>query len=170
MNIRTLPATLVVLTCFLTLVSRATGQQNQTHKNQQTPLSRPRPSDFSTLDPLKNALLELKGAVSVGVSYQDYLRKLQSAAGEQLKSEDRIRDVQRRVAYRLSCYKLTLLYYRNALSSWDHLMFMRDPKYSDNPGIDDRIAEAEEQLQKDWQDASDQLDQCNLEKPTTPIP
>ena len=44
-------------------------------------------------------------------------------------------------------------------------MFVRDPKYADLPDIEDQIFEAEARLQENWQDASDQLDQCRPEEP-----
>jgi hypothetical protein len=46
--------------------------------------------DFPALTLFKEALLDLKGAVSVGITRQDYTRKLQALAGEELKAVDRL--------------------------------------------------------------------------------
>jgi hypothetical protein len=79
-------------------------QQNQESKQPQkataakkaTPAKkaekRTEPADFSVLTAFKDALLDLKGAVEVGVNRQDYQRKLQTATAESLKAKDRLPD------------------------------------------------------------------------------
>lgn len=119
-NVRLPYAIFLSLMCALTAVSRAVAQQGHPQKSAQAKKATSKPPDFSALAPLNDALLELKGAVNVGVIYQDYLRKVQTAAGEELKAEDRIRgDVPYPVTHRLLCYKITLLSYKSAVTAWE---------------------------------------------------
>jgi hypothetical protein len=119
---------------------------------------------FFTLTAYKDALSDLQGAVVAGVNRQDYQHKLQIAAAESIKAEDRLSEWEAkppvtpltnavRACYRN--YGSALFYYQWAATKWDHLLFVhkdeRDP---------DEASKADKSLQELWSKAETTLGQA----------
>jgi hypothetical protein len=118
--------------------------------------------DLSMLSPFRNALLDLKAAVEVGVSREDYQRKLQTAKAEGLKAEARLPDDDDTkpgiVRQCFMSYQLALLTYQRATSQWDILLTNRRGNAEGLPGYDDAVvSKAEDDLHAIWKSADDKL-------------
>jgi len=130
-----------------------------------------KPVDYSALTALKDALLDLKGAVEVGVSRQDYQRKLQAATSEGLKADERVPDTCpstiagascRALVYRFNCYYAALSKYKLAASEWDILIKHKLFLIQHNFDVDsnDYVPKIEADLQTAWSDAVAELDEA----------
>jgi len=119
--------------------------------------------DFSRLTPLKDSLLEIKGAVSVGINNDDYMRRLQSAAGEALKAEDRIDEVHPFIiSARLICYRSVLQGYEISGKVWDSKLSVEKHKAEsrDSSVWTDLLRETDKYLTLLLENTGDLLDSC----------
>lgn len=138
------------------------------------------PVDFSVLTAFKGALLDLKGAVEVGVNREDYQRKLQTATGISLKTEDQVSGDNDSVQLCFLAYKNALSSYKFAAVRFDFLIASRasllraqasldeaehDYNYLPLSGRSERVdsaeaqvSEAEATLQAKWSNADRELD------------
>jgi hypothetical protein len=147
--------------------------------------AKPKPApDFSVLTAFKEALLDLKGAVEVGVNREDYQHKLQAATGESLKAEARLPDGKSRVRSCLLSYQLVLSAHKLAAQQWDLLLQYRlslaGARESEDEGMRDdnvsvseyerrsaytskleaEVSQAETDLQTRWSDADERLNEA----------
>ena len=154
-----------IATVLIVFGQQSLAQQSQKGKQPQkaaTAKKKIGPADLSVLTAFKDALLDLKGAVEVGVNRQDFQRKLQTATGEGLKAEDRLPDDEDKPGIVRRCfnsYSHALSQYKIAAIKWDLLLWLRERSIHP-PGHEDRISEAEADLQTSWRDADHALDEA----------
>jgi hypothetical protein len=109
----------------------------------------------------------LQGAVVAGGNRQDYQHKLQIAAAESIKAEDRLSEWEAKPPVTpltnaaRACYRGcagALYYYQSAATNWEILIDVRKEKRHE--GYAERVSKAEEDLQERWSKAERRVEEA----------